>query len=215
MALDGKVALVTGGGRGIGEASAIELAKAGAAVAVADVDTGAAEEMSSPIRSLDRRSLAIRVDIRVILLPETQLNDRPIEGIARAAIVAVRRMDEVYEKQRHEHVGSRCDVLLSVRYTVRENARSTAFQDREDDDMSIGYAPVSTDDLTPATPIDRAHCVVDRFIKTPPDSEEQDLLNDVAAAISTAVLAEREACAEIADKFGNPEVRNAIATRLD
>ena len=63
MALNGKVALVTGGGRGIGEATAIELAKAGADVAVADIDAGAAEEMSSAIRSLDRRSLAIRVDI--------------------------------------------------------------------------------------------------------------------------------------------------------
>ena len=63
MALDGKVALVTGGGRGIGEATAIELAKAGADVAVADIDVGAAEEMSSAIRSLDRRSLTIRVDI--------------------------------------------------------------------------------------------------------------------------------------------------------
>ncbi len=63
MALDGKVALVTGGGRGIGEATAIELAKVGADVAVADIDAGAAEEMSSAIKSLDRRSLAIRVDI--------------------------------------------------------------------------------------------------------------------------------------------------------
>ncbi len=63
MALNGKVALVTGGGRGIGEATAIELGKAGADVAVADIDAGAAEEISSAIRSLDRRSLAIRVDI--------------------------------------------------------------------------------------------------------------------------------------------------------
>jgi NAD(P)-dependent dehydrogenase (short-subunit alcohol dehydrogenase family) len=38
MALNGKVPLVTGAGRGIGRATAIEFAKAGADFAVADVN---------------------------------------------------------------------------------------------------------------------------------------------------------------------------------
>ena len=63
MALDGKVALVTGAGRGIGEATAIALAKAGADVGVADLDPRLAEETSAAIRSLGRRSLAIGADI--------------------------------------------------------------------------------------------------------------------------------------------------------
>ncbi len=63
MALDGKMALVTGAGRGIGEATAIALAKAGAHVGVADLDARLAEETSAAIRSLGRRSLAIGADI--------------------------------------------------------------------------------------------------------------------------------------------------------
>jgi NAD(P)-dependent dehydrogenase (short-subunit alcohol dehydrogenase family) len=63
MALEGKIALVTGAGRGIGAATAIEFAKAGADVAVADIDAGSADETSAQIRSLGRRSLAVQGDL--------------------------------------------------------------------------------------------------------------------------------------------------------
>lgn len=63
MALEGKIVLVTGAGRGIGEATAIEFAKAGADVAVADIDASSADETSAKIRSLGRRGLAIQGDI--------------------------------------------------------------------------------------------------------------------------------------------------------
>ena len=63
MVLDGKIALVTGAGRGIGEATAIALAKAGADVAVTDLDADAANEIGSKIGSLGRRSLPVRADI--------------------------------------------------------------------------------------------------------------------------------------------------------
>jgi len=63
MALEGKIALVTGAGRGIGRATAIELAKAGADVAVADIDESVAGEAAAAVMALDRRSLVVRVDL--------------------------------------------------------------------------------------------------------------------------------------------------------
>ena len=63
MKLDGKNALVTGAGRGIGRAIALALARDGAQIAVADLDGASAERVRVEAASLGRRAVAIRVDL--------------------------------------------------------------------------------------------------------------------------------------------------------
>jgi NAD(P)-dependent dehydrogenase (short-subunit alcohol dehydrogenase family) len=58
-----KAGLVTGAGRGIGRAAALEFARSGAAVAVLDIDEPAAAETTEMIRKAGGEALAVTVDI--------------------------------------------------------------------------------------------------------------------------------------------------------
>ena len=63
--LDGKIALVTGAGQGIGRAIAVEIAQQGAAgVAVVDRNRDTAEEASQAVRDAGAASIAITCDLR-------------------------------------------------------------------------------------------------------------------------------------------------------
>jgi 3-oxoacyl-[acyl-carrier protein] reductase len=58
-----RVAVITGGGRGIGAATAGRLAEEGAAVVIADLDAGPAEEVTAEIESKGGRALAVACDV--------------------------------------------------------------------------------------------------------------------------------------------------------
>jgi sorbose reductase len=62
--VDGRRALVTGAGRGLGRAFALALAEAGADVAAVDIDGQTAEQTAGEIRALGRKALAVQADLR-------------------------------------------------------------------------------------------------------------------------------------------------------
>lgn len=64
MQLSGQTAIVTGGGRGIGRAVCLALAKEGADIVVAARNKREIEETVRLVKKLGRRALAIRTDVR-------------------------------------------------------------------------------------------------------------------------------------------------------
>ncbi|MEX3969102.1 SDR family NAD(P)-dependent oxidoreductase, partial [Paraburkholderia sp. EG286B] len=60
--LAGRIALVTGAGRGLGGAIAIDLARAGADVAICDIDMPALEATRAAVEAAGAQCLALRCD---------------------------------------------------------------------------------------------------------------------------------------------------------
>lgn len=63
MRFDGKVAVVTGAGRGIGEAYAKALAREGARIVVAELDADAGERVAKEIEQAGGTAVAVRTDV--------------------------------------------------------------------------------------------------------------------------------------------------------
>jgi len=63
MDIKGRTAVITGGGSGIGRATAVRLAAEGASVLTADLDEAGARETVRLIESAGGRAAAMRVDV--------------------------------------------------------------------------------------------------------------------------------------------------------
>lgn len=75
--VDGHVALITGGGAGLGRAISLMLASEGAAIIVADIDAARAEAVATEVREAGGDALGIAVDTT----DESQVDDAVTRGI--------------------------------------------------------------------------------------------------------------------------------------
>jgi NAD(P)-dependent dehydrogenase (short-subunit alcohol dehydrogenase family) len=82
--LDGKVALVTGAGSGLGRAYSRALAEAGADLACLDLDRDAAEQVAADARHLGRQAIALRCDVT---------NEAEVVAAFAGAVEALGRLD--------------------------------------------------------------------------------------------------------------------------
>ncbi|MDA8271798.1 MAG: SDR family oxidoreductase [Actinomycetota bacterium] len=87
LRLEGKAALITGAGSGIGRAASLLFASEGAEVACADLIPEAAEETVAKIRSEGGKAVSIQVDVRLA-------NDA--ERMVSSAIKAFRHLDILF-----------------------------------------------------------------------------------------------------------------------
>jgi 3-oxoacyl-[acyl-carrier protein] reductase len=74
MFLTGQVAMVTGGGAGIGKAISLALAKEGADIAITDVNLETAQQTVKEIETLGRKSFAVQADVSVSAAVESLVN---------------------------------------------------------------------------------------------------------------------------------------------
>ena len=65
MKLKDKVAMITGAGKGIGQAMALRFAEEGADIVIPDIDFEAAQTVAKEVESLGRKALSMKVDVSV------------------------------------------------------------------------------------------------------------------------------------------------------
>jgi citronellol/citronellal dehydrogenase len=133
MSLEGKVAVIVGGSRGIGRDVAVELAKAGADIVVAARTEqvtdprlpGTIHTVAEEVRNLGRRALAVKADVT---------KEEELEAMVRATVDTFGRLDLLFNnaailipgtiesvQPRHLDLIWRVDLkglLMSIRYAL-------------------------------------------------------------------------------------------------
>lgn len=132
MRLNGKTAIVTGGGSGIGRSTAIRFASEGAKVTVADVDTLGGEETVSLIRESGADAIFVKTDVKDSIQIKTLINTTTttfgglhiLVNNAGIGHSEVRSVDLAEEEWDHVIDINLKGVFLGIKYAVPELIKS-------------------------------------------------------------------------------------------
>ena len=124
MRLDGRTAIVTGAGRGIGRAIALKLAAEGAAVVVNDLDPGPAKETAGLIEQSDGAALSVPGSVTELGFTD-DLVQAAIDGFGRIDIIvnnAGYTWDSVIQKTSDEQWQAMLDIHLTAPFRLLRSA---------------------------------------------------------------------------------------------
>ena len=113
--LSNRVALVTGAGRGIGRATALKLAREGAALAINDVDAEPLEETAEEIREIGRPVASLASDITAPGFSE-QFTGLAVEQLGGLDII-VANAGYAWNSPLSKHTDEQWDVMISTHAT--------------------------------------------------------------------------------------------------
>ena len=92
--LDGKVAMITGGGGGIGRATCLTMAREGATIAVADTDLALAEETAAAVRATGAKAIVVTGDVT---------NEAQVKAMVDSVAAQLGRIDIAYNNAGISH----------------------------------------------------------------------------------------------------------------
>jgi 3-oxoacyl-[acyl-carrier protein] reductase len=159
FSLESKVALITGGARGIGRAIARGLAQAGASVMITDIDSGPLTEAHTEIGNIARRCAQLPGDITDASFP-AELVNRTIQELGGLDIIvnnAGYTWDNVIQKTTDEQFQAMLDVHLVAPFRIlraasnfiREAAKREAAEGRRVYRKVVNITSISATDGSP------------------------------------------------------------------
>ena len=116
MEHQGRTALVTGAGQGIGRATAERLAKAGASVYVQDIDEAALEETVAKLSGFDVGVVASVGDLRESALPEKMIQEC-VDAFGGLDMI-INNAGYIWNGAMHNHSEAQWQAMLEIHATV-------------------------------------------------------------------------------------------------